>query len=243
MEGWTVPKTLRQKEVPMLIRNWMTRDPVTVEPDTSMLDAEHIMKENKIRRLPVMKGGKLVGILTEHDLKAASASSATTLDVHELMYLLARVKVREIMTKEPITIRDDDTVEEAAVVMLRRRISCLPVVDEKERLVGIITNTDIFKVLVSLTGIFRGGIQFAFELEDRSGSIKEVADVIREYGGRMAAILTSYENAREGYRRVYIRAKDVDRSRLEELERRLRENYRVLYTIDSRKKRHIFPHE
>jgi acetoin utilization protein AcuB len=227
----------------MLIRNWMTRDPITVEPDTSMLDAEHIMKENKIRRLPVMKGGKLVGILTEHDLKAASASSATTLDVHELMYLLARVKVREIMTKEPITIRDDDTVEEAAVVMLRRRISCLPVVDEKERLVGIITNTDIFKVLVSLTGIFRGGIQFAFELEDRSGSIKEVADVIREYGGRMAAILTSYENAREGCRRVYIRAKDIDRSRLDELERRLRENYRVLYTIDSRKKKHIFPHE
>lgn len=227
----------------MLIRNWMTRDPVTVEPETSMLDAEHIMKENKIRRLPVMKGMKLVGILTEHDLKAASASSATTLDVHELMYLLARVKVREIMTKEPITIRDDDTVEEAAVVMLRRRISCLPVLDEKEKLVGIITNTDIFKVLVSLTGIFRGGIQFAFELEDRSGSIKEVADVIREYGGRMAAILTSYESAREGYRRVYIRAKNVDRTRLDELEGRLRENYRVLYTIDSRKKKHIFPHE
>jgi acetoin utilization protein AcuB len=223
----------------MLLRNWMTRDPVTVEPDASMMDAEHLMKEHKIRCLPVMKGKKLVGIVTDRNVKAASASSATTLDMHELLYLLAKVKVKEIMTKDPVTICEDDTVEEAAVVMLRHKFSHLPVMSDKNELVGIITDTDIFKVLVSLTGIYRGGIQLAFELEDRSGSIKEVGDVIRDFGGRMVSILTSYEDAREGFRKVFIRMKDLDRDRLKELQQRLEKNFRVLYVIDSRQKKHI----
>lgn len=222
----------------MLVRNWMTPDPITVEPDTSMLDAEHLMKENKIRCLPVMKGGRLVGIVTEHDVKAASSSTATTLDVHELMYLLSKVKVKEIMSKDPITIRDEDSVEEAAAVMLRKKISRLPVLTDRNDLVGVITDTDIFKVLVSLTGVYRGGVQFAFDLEDRSGSMKEVGDVIREYGGRMVSILTSYESAREGFRRVYIRFTGVDRKRLNELRQRLEREFRVLYVIDHEKKKH-----
>jgi acetoin utilization protein AcuB len=217
----------------------MTPDPITVDPDTSMLDADHLMKENKIRCLPVMKGGKLVGIVTEHDVKAASASTATTLDVHELMYLVSKIKVKEIMTKDPVTIREDDTVEEAAALMLRRKISRLPVLSDRGDLVGVITDTDIFKVLVSLTGIYRGGIQFAFELEDRSGSIKEVADVIREYGGKMVSILTSYENAREGFRRVYIRFTNVDRKHLNEMRRRLERDFRVLYVVESERKKHL----
>jgi acetoin utilization protein AcuB len=224
----------------MLVRNWMSPDPITVEPDTPMLDAEHLMKENKIRCLPVMKGGKLVGIVTEHDIKAASASTATTLDVHELMYLVSKIKVKEIMTKNPITIKDEDTVDEAAAVMLRYKISRLPVLSDRNDLVGIITDTDIFKVLVSMTGIYSGGIQFAFELEDRPGSIKEVADVIREYGGRLTSILTSYEEAREGFRNVYIRAKDIDRKKLKDLKEHLESHFRVLYINDSIKKRHIF---
>jgi acetoin utilization protein AcuB len=224
----------------MLIRNWMSRDPLTVEPDSSMLDAEHVMKENKIRCLPVMKGAKLVGIVTEHDIKAASASTATTLDVHELMYLLSKIKVKEIMTKDPRTIQENDTVEEAAAMMLRQKISRLPVMTAKNELVGIITDTDIFKVLVSLTGIYRGGAQIAFELEDRSGSIKEAADVIREFGGRMVSILTSYENAREGFRRVYIRFVNVESSRLKELRERLERDFRVLYMIDPKAKKHIY---
>lgn len=223
----------------MLIRNWMTRDPITVDPETPMMDAEHLMKDNKIRGLPVVKGKKLVGIVTDRDIKAASPSAATTLDMHELLYLLAKIKVKEIMTKDPITICDDDTVEEAAVVMLRHKISHLPVLSDKKELVGLITETDIFKVLVSLTGIYRGGVQFGFELEDRSGSIKEVADVIREFGGRMVSILTSYEEAREGYRKVFIRIKDLDRQRLKELKERLEKNFRVLYMIDSSQKKHI----
>ena len=223
----------------MLIRNWMTPDPIVVEPDTPMLDAEHLMKENKIRCLPVMKGSKLVGIITEHDIKAASASTATTLDVHELVYLLSKIKVRDIMINNPYTIRDDDTVEEAAVLMLKKKVSRLPVLTDRNDLVGVITDTDIFKVLVSLAGIYRGDIQFAFELHDRSGSIKEVADLIREHNARIVSILTSYENAREGFRRVYIRITEIDGERLLALRRELEKNYRVLYMVDSKKKGHI----
>lgn len=222
----------------MLVRDWMTIDPITVGPDTSMMDADHLMKENRIRCLPVMKRGKLVGIVTEYDIKAASASSASSLDVHELMYLISKIKVEEITSKDPVTIHDEDTVEEAAAVMLRNKISRLPVIGDGKALVGIITDTDIFKVLVSLTGIYRGGIQFGFELEDRSGSIKEVTDTIREYGGRMVSILTSYESAREGFRRVYVRAKEIDRSRFKELRERLERSYRVLYVRDSQRKSH-----
>jgi acetoin utilization protein AcuB len=131
-------------------------------------------------------------------------------------------------------------VEESAALMLRKKISHLPVVSEKKELVGIITETDVVKVLLSLTGIYRGDIQFAFELEDRSGSIKEVADLIRQYGGRMVSILTSYENAREGFRRVYIRMKQIDRKRLNELRLRLEGRYHVLYEMDSQKKNRNF---
>lgn len=223
----------------MLIRNWMAQDPVTVDPEVPMMEADHLMKENKIRGIPVMKGKKLVGIVTDRDVKAASPSAATTLDMHELLYLLAKIKVKEIMTKDPITICEDDTVEEAAVVMLRHKISHLPVLSENKELVGLITETDIFKVLVSLTGIYRGGIQFGFELEDRSGSIKEVADVIREFEGCMVSILTSYQEAREGFRKVFIRIRDLDRQRLKELKERLERNFRVLYMIDSTQKKHI----
>jgi len=227
----------------MLLRNWMTRDPITVDPETSMMDAEHLMKEHKIRCLPVVKGKKVVGIVTDRNIRSASASSATTLDMHELLYLLAKVKAKEIMVKDPITAFEDDTVEEAAVLMLRHKISHLPVMSDKNELVGIITDTDIFKVLVSLTGVYRGGIQFAFELEDRSGSIKEVGDVIREFGGRMVSILSSYEDAREGFRRVFIRTKELDRNRLKELQERLEKSFRVLYLIDSNQKKHIHEHD
>jgi acetoin utilization protein AcuB len=146
----------------MLIKGWMTSDVMTIDEDTSMMKASQIMKENNIRRLPVMHKGKLVGMITDRDIKEASPSKATTLDVHELYYLLSELKVKDIMSKNVYTIGPEETVEKAAVKMLEHRISGLPVVNEKGKVVGVITQGDIFKVLVSLTGIYRGGIQFAF---------------------------------------------------------------------------------
>ena len=215
----------------MLVKGWMTSDVMTIDEDTSMMKASQIMKENNIRRLPVMHKGKLVGMVTDRDIKEASPSKATTLDVHELYYLLSELKVKDIMSKNIFTIGPEETVEKAAVKMLEHRISGLPVVNDKGKVVGVITQGDIFKVLVSLTGIYRGGIQFAFNLEDRPGSIKEVGDMIRKHGGRMVSILTSYDMCDEGCRHVYIRIKEIPEDKLKALTDDLDKNFILLYTV------------
>jgi len=215
----------------MLVKGWMTSDVMTIDEDTSMMKASQIMKENNIRRLPVMHKGKLVGMVTDRDIKEASPSKATTLDVHELYYLLSELKVKDIMSKNVSTIGPEETVEKAAVKMLEHRISGLPVVNDKGKVVGVITQGDIFKVLISLTGIYRGGIQFAFNLEDRPGSIKEVSDMIRKHGGRMVSILTSYDMCDEGCRHVYIRIKEIPEDKLKALTDELDKNFILLYTV------------
>jgi len=209
----------------------MSVDVITVEEDTSMMKASIIMKENKIRCLPVVdKGGKVVGIVTDRDLRDASPSKATTLDVYELNYLLSSMKVRDIMTKEIVYVRPDETAEFAALLMLENKISSLPVVNNKNRLVGIITQTDIFKLLISIAGVYSGGIQFAFSLEDRPGSIKDAADVIRSYGGRIVSILSTGETAEEGRRNVYIRCSVLPEDKLRNLVKELEEKFIVLYS-------------
>ncbi len=225
----------------MLVKNWMSTELVSIEPEDSMLNAVNLLREHHIGRLPVLKDGKLVGILTDRDVKRSSASDASTLEIHELMYLISKIKVRDIMSKKVVTVPEDYTVEETAETLLENRISGVPVVNRDGAVTGMITQTDLFKVLISITGVQKQGIQFAFLLKDEPGSIKEVADVMRKYGGRMASILTSYEEAPEGYRRSYIRMYGVDRFKLEELKRELRDTARVLYMVDQREgKREIY---
>jgi len=213
----------------MLVREWMTSDVMTVDENTSMMKALHLMKENNIRRLPVMSRGSLVGIISDRDIKEASPSKATTLDVHELYYLLAEIKVKEIMTKNPMIIHANETVESAAVIMLEHKVSGLPVMNKNNELIGIITQSDVFRAFFNITGIYKGGAQFAFSLEDKPGSIKEVADTIREYGGRIVSILSSTDMAAEGSRNVYIRIRDMAPEELDQIEQVLRKNFKVLY--------------
>ncbi len=225
----------------LLVENWMNPNVITVDADDSMLDATKLLKEHNIRHLPVLEKGKLVGVITDRDLKRAAPSDATALEAHELLYLIANIKVREIMTKNPITVPYNFTIEEAAELLLQARISGMPVVDKDGDVIGTITQTDLFKVLISLTGVGKKGVQFAFLLEDRAGSIKDVADVIRAYGGRMASILSSYEKAPEGHRYVYIRMYDVNQEKMPQLKEELKKKAKVLYIVDSRdNKREIF---
>lgn len=216
----------------MLVQNWMSKEVLAIDADDSMQNAMKLIKERKIRMLPVMKKGSLVGIVTDRDLKRASASDATTLDVHELLYLVSKIKVKDIMTKDPITVPPDFTVEETAEVLLNNKISGAPVVDQSGKVVGTITQTDLFRLLVSLTGISKRGVQFAVQIEDRPGTIKEVADVIRNNGGRIVSILTSYDGVAEGYRKVYIRAHSIDRSKLKELKDAIGKTASLLYIVD-----------
>jgi len=217
----------------MLVMNWMSHDPVTIKPDESMFQAMRLLEKNRIRRLPVVKKNKLVGIVTERDIKAAYPSAATLLAANELPYLLDKVKVRELMRSDPVTVHVHDTVEEAAQLMMAHKIGGLPVLEEG-RLAGILTESDVFRALVSLSGVNLGGVQFALELEDLPGSIKAPADVIRRFGGRIVSILTSYDQAPEGRRRVYIRTKNLNRARLEELQEDLSRVGQLLYVLDGR---------
>jgi acetoin utilization protein AcuB len=215
----------------MLVQGWMTTTVSTVEPETSMMKASIIMKEKKIRCLPVVnEKGELVGIVSDRDLRDAAPSKATTLDVYELNYLLSSMKIKDIMTKDLVVARPEETVEFAAILMLENKISSLPVINDKDMLVGIITQTDIFKVLINIAGVYTGGIQFAFSLEDRPGSIKEAADVIRSFGARIVSILSTRETAEEGRRNVYIRCSVLPDDRLRDLVKKLEESYIVLYS-------------
>jgi acetoin utilization protein AcuB len=217
----------------MLVRNWMTPDPITIVEDTSMMEASQLMREKGLRRLPVVnKKGALVGIVSDRDIKDASPSKATTLDVHELYYLLSKLKIKEVMSRDPLTIHPDSTVEKAALIMMDKRISGLPVIDDAKNLVGILTQGDVFKVLTRITGVMQGGVQLAFELDDRPGSIKEVADVIRAHGGRMTSILTSYETASgSGKRNVFFRVQGFQDKDLPAIVEEMKSKFNFLYYV------------
>ena len=131
-----------------LVKNWMTHDVITITPETTLPEAHKLMTDYQIRRLPVVKNGRLVGIVTRGDIRGAEASDATSLSVWELNYLLSNLKIKEIMTHHPIVISQEATIDEAAQVMLENKISGLPVVDYHGELVGIITESDIFRIVV-----------------------------------------------------------------------------------------------
>jgi acetoin utilization protein AcuB len=219
----------------MLVVNWMSTRLVAIAPEDSMSHAIRLLKENHIGRLPVIDPtGKLVGIVSDKVLKRAGASDATALEVHELAYLLSRVKVKDIMTINPITVHIYDTIEEAALLMLENKISGMPVVDDQKAVVAMLTQSDIFRALIALTGVTRGGVQFAIDLPDEAGSIKLASDIIRKYGGRMVSILSSSDRVAEGRRRVYIRMKSIDRSKLLEIKDELSQVGVLLYIVDTR---------
>ena len=225
----------------MLVKNWMSKNVITIGEEDSMQQAATLMREHRIRMLPVMGKGELVGVVSDTDLKRASASGATMLDIHELLYLISKIKISDIMTRNPITVPYDYTVEEAAQLLMERNISGVPVVDCDGKLVGIITRNDLFKILISLSGLGKKGIQFAFLTDDKPGSIKNLADVIRNHEGRIASILSTDEYAPEGKRIVYFRIYDIDRSVMPDLIRELREKGTLIYLVDHRdNKRQIF---
>ncbi len=132
-----------------LVKNWMTGEVITIKPDTKLPDAHKMMTDYGIRRLPVVDGnGRLLGIVTLGDVRGAEPSAATSLTVWEMNYLLSRLKIDEIMSPNPITVRENDTIAAAAKVMLQNSISGLPVIDKNDKLVGVITESDIFRMVV-----------------------------------------------------------------------------------------------
>ena len=194
----------------MLVRDVMTRNLITVDPETSFTDALKIMRENRIRRLPVLEDGKLVGIVTEKDILYASPSKATTLDVWELHYLLNKLKIREIMTRDVVTIQEDTPVEEAAKIMADNKIGALPVVKGNE-LVGIITETDIFKVFLEMFGARKKGVRYTFKVPNVPGTFAKLSQKVFEAGGNIVS-LASYGETEEVYTLV-MKVEDIDHNK------------------------------
>ena len=131
-----------------LVKNWMTRDVVTISPDASLPEAHRLMTRNNIRRLPVIKDGKLVGIVTRGDVRGAEPSQASSLTIWEINYLLAKLKIKEIMSSNPLTVAEVITLGEVAKIMLDNKVSGLPVLDSSGQVIGIITESDIFRMIV-----------------------------------------------------------------------------------------------
>ncbi len=188
----------------MFVSDWMTKKVFTIEPDDFLSSAITLMKEKHIKHIPVTRNGKLKGIISDRDIKEYSPSKATTLDIYELHYIVANTKIKQLVKTKVITTTPETPVEDAAMIMLDENIGCLPVLDNGI-LVGIISDKDIFHALVDITGARHGGNRICVTIEDRAGSIREVADIVRKHNFRLQGILTSYEGIKEGYRRVVIR--------------------------------------
>ena len=135
----------------MKIKNWMTVDPITVSSDTPIIDAKSIMKEHRIRRLPVVDKGKLVGMVTYRNIIEASPSSATSLSIHELNYLILKLKVKDVMRKNPITVSPEDMITDVLLEGHKRGIGGFPVVD-KGKLVGIVTEAEVTRAMIQIFG-------------------------------------------------------------------------------------------
>jgi acetoin utilization protein AcuB len=213
----------------MLVRDRMSRTVITSDEDTPIIKALNIMKDNNIRRLPVTKNEKITGMVTDRDLKEATPSKVTSLDVHEIYRLLSEIKIKDIMSKDILTIGPDESIEKAAMLMLKRKISGLPVI-ESGKLVGIITQTDIFKALVDISGLNRGGIKIAIEIPDVPGTTQEVINTIRAHGGRILSVMTSYDVDKEGHRHLFVRT-DLDEKKLQELLEIIGKRFAILYAI------------
>ncbi len=189
----------------MLIKDWMATTILTVDANTSVMRAGRTMKDNNIRRLPVVSQGKLAGIITDRDLKEASPSSKTDMDMHEMYYLLSEMKVQDVMTEAPIRLNLDDTLEKAALVMLNEKISGLVIVDAEDNLVGLLSESDVLRGFIHATGIQDGAFQVVMDMSDIGGSVSQLIDVLRQNRARVLSILTSFDDAPAGSKRVSIR--------------------------------------
>ena len=170
----------------MLVGERMSRPVITVSDDAPIMEAFDLLKRENIRRAPVVKDGKLVGIISDHDLLNASPSQATTLSVYELPYLLGKIKVRDVMTKEVISVAEDTPIEEAARIMADNKLGGLPVLRDRQ-VVGVITETDLFKIFLELMGARDKGVRATFLVEEKPGQLAKLAQAVANLGGNFIA--------------------------------------------------------
>ena len=174
----------------MIIKSVMTKNPICISQDASLTDAKALMSKHKISKLPVVdKNQDLVGIITKNDLSKASPSDATTLDMFEIGYLLSKLTVSKIMTKEVISVTEDEVVEECARIMVDNQVGCVPVVKDNV-LIGIVTESDLFHLFTDMFGVRQSGVRATLSMEDKPGSISILAKEIADINGNIISLVT-----------------------------------------------------
>ena len=191
----------------------MAEGPITITEDTSIDKALKLMQNQKIRRLPVLnKRGKLVGIVSEKDLLYVSPSPATSLSMWEIPHLLSKIKMRDTMTKDVITVTKDVPLEEAARIMADSKVGGLPVMRDGD-LVGIITETDMFKVFVEMLGAREGAVRLTMLVPEKKGMLANIAGKIAEMGGNILALGTMMDED-AAHRQLTMRVIDISEEQL-----------------------------
>ncbi len=199
----------------MFVKDRMTHPVITVTPDTPIMEAREIMRRERIRRLPVVdKEGNLVGIVTEKDILNASPSAATTLSVWELNYLLSKITVGEIMTRDVITATEDMPLEEAARLIADHKVGALPVVRDR-KVVGIITESDLFRVFLELMGARLPGVRITVCLPDIPGQLAKLTKAIADAGGNIVSVST-FEGEKAGTKCIVMKVTNVSPEEVQE---------------------------
>lgn len=211
----------------MFVINRMTKNPITVTPDTKIDEVSNLIKVHKIRRVPVVENGKLVGFFSDRDLMRVAPSPATTLSRYEINSLLAKMCVRDIMQKDVISVNVDATIEEAALLMYKNKIGGMPVVSNVGAVVGVITETDIFKTFVDVMGLADGKTRITLEVTDKIGVVKDIATIFGDEGVSIDSLITCKKD--DDKYEIVIRADinnvDTIKAKLEE------KGYKVIHTV------------
>ena len=197
----------------MIIERKMTKNPVTCSPDLSIQDAQELMKKEHVHRLPVLdKNGKRVGVISEKDILKAAPSPASTLSAYETNYLLNKLTVKKIMSRNPVTITKDTTVEDAATIMIDQDLSCLPVLEEG-KLIGIVSKSDLFKLLVETFGARMAGTTLTILVEDKKGIL---AEIIGKISAKQLDLITCscFQGTKPTNRFIYLKVANVASSEL-----------------------------
>lgn len=196
----------------MLVGERMSKPVITIEQNLPINDALILMRQEHIRRMPVVQDGKLIGIVSDKDLLNASPSPATTLSVWEMNYLLSKITVKDVMTKKVQTVTEDTPIEEAARIMADSKIGGMPVM-RGDKVVGIITETDLFKIFLELMGARQKGIRVTFLVHEQPGQLAKVTQAVAQAGGNFLAFgVFSGEDA--STRTVTFKVENMDESQV-----------------------------
>ena len=200
----------------MLVRDVMTKNPVTIDVKASIREANDLMKKNNIGKLPVVnKSGALVGIITSNDLQRAAPSEATTLDMYELSYLLSKLTVEKTMVKKVFTVQEDETVEAAAKIMADGDFGCLPVMKDK-LLVGIITDTDLFKMFINMFDTNEKSVRAIIAMKEGKGKLSDFAKKVADENGNIITCITA-DGETPDYRRVTVKVTGASFAKFKEI--------------------------